>query len=137
MNFNHDGKEPKRRVRTRSTRNSYSDNTMHTVESVSHVVHLYLDRKGSNCSTPISATVRSEYDYPSTNFVRTPRSELANMVAQKNQALASGMGLSSQMSLEEGARLQIRLHYNPVMDEWVRYDERTFFSFQNIGNDSK
>ena len=118
MSLNHDSKETKRRVRTSSC---YSDKTMQSIESVSHVVHLYLDRKGSNCSTPISATVRSEYDYPSTNFVRTPRSELANMVAQKNQAVASGLSLSSQMSLEEGARLQIRLHYNPVMDEWVRY----------------
>ena len=114
MNLKHDKKETHGRVRT------ISDKTMQAVESVSHVVHLYLDRKGSNCSTPISATVRSEYDYPSTNFVRTPRSELANIVAQKNQALATGMGLPSQISMEEGARLQIRLHYNPVMDEWVR-----------------
>ena len=117
MNLNHNGNETRRKVRTSSCN---SDKTMQSIESVSHIVHLYLDRKGSNCSTPISATVRSEYDYPSANFVRTPRSELANMVAQKNQALASGMGLSSQMSMEEGARLQIRLHYNPVMDEWVR-----------------
>ena len=117
MNLNHNGNETTRRVRTTSC---YSDKTMQSIESVSHIVHLYLDRKGSNCSTPISATVRSEYDYPSANFVRTPRSELANMVAQKNQALASGLGLSSQTSMEEGARLQIRLHYNPVMDEWVR-----------------
>ena len=112
--FKHVKKEPHGRVRT------VSDKTMQVVDSVSHVVNLYLNRKGSNCSTPISATVRSEYDYPSTNFVRTPRSELANIVAQKNQAVASGMSLSSQLSMEEGARLQIRLHYNPVMDEWVR-----------------
>lgn len=117
MSLNHDNKEKQERMRTVSELN---DRTMQAVESVSHVVHLYLNRKGSNCSTPISATVRSEYDYPSTNFVRTPRSELAHVVAQKNQALADGMGLSSQVSLEEGARLQIRLHYNPVMDEWVR-----------------
>ena len=93
---------------------------MHSVESVSHVVYLYLNRKGSNCSTPISATVRSEYDYPSTNFVRTPRSELATSIARKNEEISKGIGLSTQLSLEEGARLQIRLHYNPVMDEWVR-----------------
>ena len=118
MNLNHDKKEKQERVRTVSELN---DRTMQAVESVSHVVHLYLNRKGSNCSTPISATVRSEYDYPSTNFVRTPRSDLAHAnVAQKSQDFADGMGLSSQVSLEEGARLQIRLHYNPVMDEWVR-----------------
>ena len=118
MNLNHDKKEKQERVRTVSELN---DRTMQAVESVSHVVHLYLNRKGSNCSTPISATVRSEYDYPSTNFVRTPRSDLAHATAaQKSQDFADGMGLSSQVSLEEGARLQIRLHYNPVMDEWVR-----------------
>ena len=87
-------------------------------ESVSQVIHLYLNRKGSNCSTPISATVRSEYDYPSINFVRTPKSELSTLLARRNEA--KGISLSTQMSLEEAARLQIRLHYNPVMDEWVR-----------------
>jgi len=112
MNLKHDTKAKPGRVR------SVSDKTMQSIESVSHVVHLYLNRKGSNCSTPISATVRSEYDYPSSNFVRTPRGDSG--FAQRNHAFEAGIGLDSQVSMEEGARLQIRLHYNPVMDEWVR-----------------
>ena len=94
---------------------------MSSIESNSHVVYLYLNRKGSNCSTPISATVRSEYDYPSSNFVRTPRSDIANVnITKLNRDTSKGIPLDSELSIDEGARLQIRLHYNPVMDEWVR-----------------
>ena len=52
------------------------------------------------CSTPItSARGGGEVDYPSLSFVRN-----------------SEQGLST----DEGQKLTIRLHYNPVMDEWVR-----------------
>jgi hypothetical protein len=46
-------------------------------------------------------------DYPSANFVRP---------SLVNPEDASCQGVSIDM----GERLEIRLHYNPVMDEWVR-----------------
>ena len=57
-------------------------------------------RKGSVCSTPVTSRGGGEVDYPSLSFVRN-----------------SEQGLST----DEGQKLTIRLHYNPVMDEWVRY----------------
>eukprot|EP00095_Tigriopus_kingsejongensis_P012686 maker-scaffold22_size673200-snap-gene-4.21 protein:Tk12686 transcript:maker-scaffold22_size673200-snap-gene-4.21-mRNA-1 annotation:"hypothetical protein DAPPUDRAFT_320441" len=61
-------------------------------------------RKGSSCSTPVS-NLRSELDYPSPNFVRP---SLVNL-----EDSCHGV------SIDENSRLTIRLHYNPVMDEWV------------------
>lgn len=61
-------------------------------------------RKGSSCSTPVS-NLRSELDYPSPNFVRP---SLVNLDES-----------SHGVSIDENSRLTIRLHYNPVMDEWV------------------
>lgn len=62
---------------------------------------------GSSCSTPISGSSggRGEMDYPSPNFVRPSLVNLED----------NNLGVS----IDEGQRLTIRLHYNPVMDEWV------------------
>ncbi len=45
-------------------------------------------------------------DYPSSNFIRP---SLVNLEDSEQE-----------VSIDEGHRLTIRLHYNPVMDEWVR-----------------
>ena len=66
---------------------------------------LLICRKGSSCSTPVSCC-RSQIDYPSPNFIRSSM---------------SGMGFGKGVSVDDNAKLTIRLHYNPVMDEWVRY----------------
>ena len=52
------------------------------------------------CSTPITSRGGGEVDYPSLSFVRNSEQGLAT---------------------DEGQKLTIRLHYNPVMDEWVRW----------------
>lgn len=61
-------------------------------------------RKGSSCSTPVSS-LRTEMDYPSPNFIRP--------------ALVG----CQEVSIDEGTKLTIKLHYNPVMDEWVSLTE--------------
>ena len=75
------------------------------------VLLVLASRKGSSCSTPVSCC-RSQIDYPSPNFVRTSM---------------SGMGFGKGVSVDDNAKLTIRLHYNPVMDEWVRYDSRDLY----------
>lgn len=57
-------------------------------------------RKGSSCSTPVSA-MRTEMEYPSPNFIRPNLSQCPGV------------------SVDESTKLTIRLHYNPVMDEWL------------------
>ena len=57
-------------------------------------------RKGSSCSTPVSA-MRTEMEYPSPNFIRPNLSQCPGV------------------SVDESSKLTIRLHYNPVMDEWL------------------
>jgi hypothetical protein len=32
----------------------------------------------------------------------------------------TGMGFGKGVSVDDNSKLTIRLHYNPVMDEWVR-----------------
>ncbi|XP_040578075.1 glutaminase liver isoform, mitochondrial isoform X3 [Lepeophtheirus salmonis] len=61
--------------------------------------------KGSCCSTPISSVSRAEIAYPSPNFIRP--------------AIYS----VEQESCDENSKLTIKLHYNPVMDEWVSLTE--------------
>lgn len=62
-------------------------------------------RKGSSCSTPVSA-MRTEMEYPSPNFIRP-----------------NGLSQCPGVSVDESSKLTIRLHYNPVMDEWLSLTE--------------
>jgi len=71
-------------------------------------------RKGSVCSTPITSRGGGEVDYPSLSFVRN-----------------SEPGLS----VDEAQKLTIRLHYNPVMDEWVSLTNESVDSGQDSGQD--
>ena len=62
-------------------------------------------RKGSSCSTPVGSSLRTEMDYPSPNFIRPNLSQCQGV------------------SVDENSKLTIRLHYNPVMDEWLSLTE--------------
>ena len=62
-------------------------------------------RKGSSCSTPVGSSLRTEMDYPSPNFIRPNLSQCPGV------------------SVDENSKLTIRLHYNPVMDEWLSLTE--------------
>lgn len=63
----------------------------------------------------------ADVGYPSPNFIRP---SLVN-VEESSQGV----------SIDEGHRLTIRLHYNPVMDEWVSLtDENTLQSDIDIQN---
>lgn len=63
-------------------------------------------RKGSSCSTPVS-NLRTEMDYPSPNFIRP-------------QQFSSKC---HEVQVDEASKLTVRLHYNPVMDEWLSLTE--------------
>ena len=79
-------------------------------------------RKGSNCSTPTTLSslgLRNDYDYPTPNFVRTSRAGLELSAAAALEGAAS-CDLPGGLSFDETSKLTIKLHYNPVMDEWVR-----------------
>ena len=60
---------------------------------------------GSSCSTPVGSSLRTEMDYPSPNFIRPNLSQCPGV------------------SVDENSKLTIRLHYNPVMDEWLSLTE--------------
>jgi len=50
-------------------------------------------------------------DYPSPNFVRP--------------SLVNLEDAPQEVSIDEGNRLTIKLHYNPVMDEWISLTEES------------
>ena len=61
--------------------------------------------KVRSCSTPVGSSLRTEMDYPSPNFIRPNLSQCPGV------------------SVDENSKLTIRLHYNPVMDEWLSLTE--------------